>query len=245
MKRTSLLLTALLWTALGFAQTPLGRLEIHPLSPELHVYTTYMDLDGTPFPANGLYLVTREGVALLDTPWDTTMCFPLLDSIERRHGQPVRWSISTHFHEDRTGSVNLLRERGVATFGTTQTLGLCVERGKPQPQYTFLRDTTFDFGGTRVEAFWPGAAHSPDNIVLWLPRYRVLVGGCMVKSREAAGLGNLGDADVAHWAAAIQAVQARYPKARIVIPGHQAWGGKAALAHTLRLIRIHQKQNLK
>ena len=66
-----------------------------------------------------------------------------------------------------------------------------------------------------VQVIFPGAAHSPDNVVVWIPRLGVLFGGCMVRSDT---LGNLSDADVAAWPAAI--ARLRELPATIVIPGH-------------------------
>src|SRR5688572_5108563 len=47
-------------------------LELHPLTGDVYLYTTYQDYEGNPVPANGLYVVTDAGVLLIDTPWDTT-----------------------------------------------------------------------------------------------------------------------------------------------------------------------------
>jgi len=78
-------------------------LSISHLTGPLYVYTTYRLAGGTPFPANGLYLVADQVAVLIDNPWDTTQLQPLLDSIEQKYHQKVVLSLSTHFHDDRTG----------------------------------------------------------------------------------------------------------------------------------------------
>jgi glyoxylase-like metal-dependent hydrolase (beta-lactamase superfamily II) len=84
--------------------------------------------------------------------------------------------------------------------------------------------------------FYPGEGHTRDNIVVWFPARRVLFGGCVVKSIEAGGLGNVNDANLESWPATIGKVMARYPNAKYVIPGHQRWSGRDALRHTLALL---------
>jgi metallo-beta-lactamase class B len=69
----------------------------------------------------------------------------------------------------------------------------------------------------------------------------VLFGGCLVKSEESSDLGFVGDADLAHWPVAIEAVRARYPDAAIVVPGHGAPGTRRALERTLELLKARPK----
>jgi metallo-beta-lactamase class B len=53
------------------------------------------------------------------------------------------------------------------------------------PQYTFTHDTTFNIAGVTLQAYYPGAGHTRDNIVVWVPQDKVLFGGCLIKSLEA------------------------------------------------------------
>ncbi len=216
-------------------------LVITPLTDGFHVYTTYKEYSGTPFPANGMYVVTKAGVVMIDSPWDTTQAKPLLDSIAARHHLPVVLCIATHYHADRTGSFDILNRYGVATYASAHTARLCRKHGEQQPRYQFTSDTSFSVGGVTFNTFFPGAGHTRDNIVVWFPAARVLYGGCFVKSVEAADLGNLADADVARWPASIRAVIRRFAQAQFVIPGHQAWGGTESLRHTLALLTAGTK----
>jgi glyoxylase-like metal-dependent hydrolase (beta-lactamase superfamily II) len=125
----------------------------------------------------------------------------------------------THSHIDRTGGLSALRRRGVSVLA----LDLTIDRVHAE--------------AGALEAFFPGAGHAPDNIVVWFPGPRILLGGCMVKAEDAPALGNVADADLLSWPKAIEAVQKRYPDADIVVPGHGAVGGPKALAHTLDLLR--------
>lgn len=212
-------------------------LTIVPLTGGCHIYTTYHPVNGVPFPSNSMYVVTDSGVVMIDTPWDTEQVAPLLDSIERRHGMPVVMCLATHFHDDRTGGFDILKSRGIPTWSSVQTARLCTEHGNPVAAFTFMRDTTFSVGGMEFRTFYPGRGHTHDNIVVWFPAEKVLYGGCFVKSTEAAGLGNLEDADVRQWPGSVKKVMKNFPDRAFVIPGHQSWESPEGLEHTLELLR--------
>jgi metallo-beta-lactamase class B len=89
------------------------------------------------------------------------------------------------------------------------------------------------------EAFYPGAGHTRDNIVLWFATSRVLYGGCLIKDKSATNLGFTGDADLAAWPAAVRRVAERYPSPAVVIPGHGDPLRGDPYAHTLELLARH------
>lgn len=220
-----------------WSQAAPSRLEIASLTEGFYVFTTFKEVDGVPFPSNGLICLTAAGAVLIDTPWDTTQFQPLIDTIWARHHLRVVATVSTHWHDDRTACTERFQHMGAQTYARKQTQELARENQNEVPANGFLNDTTFHVGGLEFEVYYPGPGHALDNIVVWFPKSRILYGGCLVKSIESRGLGFTGDADLAHWPAAIKAVQERYPKARWVIPGHQAWKGKEALRHTLKLLK--------
>ena len=65
--------------------------------------------------------------------------------------------------------------------------------------------------------FYPGPAHSRDNVVVWLPESRVLFGTCAVRAAAANALGNVVDADVKEWPASIRRVLERYGAAEVAL----------------------------
>lgn len=225
-------LTAILWTFTVSAQ-----LEIYELEDSVFIVTTYGKYGETLYPANSMYVLTEKGAILIDTPWDTTQVLPLIDSIKERHNADLLFCLATHFHEDRTGGFNVLREAGVATWSSQHTYRLCVEKHHPLAEFTFTGDTTFTFGSVEFEAYFPGAGHAPDNIVVWFPKYDLLYGGCFIKSTDTQSLGNLGDADTVSWYTAAQKVKKRYKQPGYVIPGHEGWMSRKSLRHTIKLLK--------
>ena len=212
-------------------------LKFSHLAGDFYIFTTFKEFKGVPFPANGMYVVTNNGVLLLDTPWDSTQFQPLLDSIQMRHRQKVVLCLATHFHEDRTGGFLYYRQKGIKTFASQHTDRLCRERGEKRADFLWEKDTSFTVGQYTLQTFYPGPGHTPDNAVVWFAKEKILYGGCFVKSTEAKDLGNLQDADTKAWSASLQRVMRKFPDAYYVIPGHQDWENKSSLEHTLQLLR--------
>ncbi len=228
--------------ALTFAQKKVDKLIITSIAKDVFVYSTFNEFAGKLFPSNSMYLVTEDGVVLIDTPWDAAQLQPLLDSIKTRHGKDVIMCISTHFHADRTAGLEYYNGKNIKTFSTQMTLDSCISRGEKRAENIFRNDTIFKVGQYEFEAYYPGPGHSPDNIVIWVPHARVLFGGCFVKSTENTDLGNLSDAVVGQWAQSMLKVEERYPKAKVVVPGHFGWGSKKNLKHTRRLVEQYLKE---
>jgi metallo-beta-lactamase class B len=233
MIRGAIVVTFLFFVQTALAQAP--RLEIHHLTGDFYVYKTFNVYKGSRIPANGLYLVTNEGVVMIDSPWDTTQFQPLLDSIKIKHSKKVVMCIATHFHEDRTAGLSYYSNLGIRAYTTKQTDDLSKVRGMSRAEFLIQKDTTFKIGQYSFETFYPGPGHAPDNIVIWFEKDKILYGGCLVKSVDDKTLGNLGDANVKEYATTIRKVQKRYSNVSYIIPGHNDWLSKESLQHTLSM----------
>jgi glyoxylase-like metal-dependent hydrolase (beta-lactamase superfamily II) len=183
-----------------------------------------------------MYCVTEKGVVMIDSPWDTTQFQPLLDSIANRHNKKVVACIVTHYHDDRTASLEFLKGKGIKTYSSKQTFDLCKVHNEKQAEFYFLKDTTFIIGNRSFQTYYPGEGHTKDNIVIWCKDANIVYGGCLVKSTENNGLGNITDANLNEWAATIKNVMRKYPKPNYVIPGHYGWANNHGLQHTLKLL---------
>ncbi len=217
------------------AQHSDSSLKISHLTGDFYVYETFNYYKGTRIPANGLYLVTSDGVVMIDSPWDTTQFQPLLDSIKTRHNKNVVLCIATHFHEDRTGGLEYYRKLGIKTYTTALTDGISSQRGMKRAEFLIYSDTVMTVGQYSFQTFYPGKGHAPDNIVVWFEKEKLLYGGCLVKSVDDNTLGNLGDASITDYAATIRNVQRKCKRPKYIITGHNDWTNTGSLKHTLKM----------
>jgi glyoxylase-like metal-dependent hydrolase (beta-lactamase superfamily II) len=196
--------------------------------------TTFVIPEVGYYPANGAIVVGEHGSLLIDTGWSDADARRILSAWEGTGQPPITRAIATHFHYDRTGGIRELARHGIPTYGNPLTIGLAIDNGLPAPQPVHhLQRQPSRIGA--VELFYPGPAHTIDNIVVWIPEDRVLFGGCMLKSTTENDLGNLGDAVVSAWPASARRVAARYPNAHFIVPGHGTIAGNA-LSHTTALV---------
>jgi glyoxylase-like metal-dependent hydrolase (beta-lactamase superfamily II) len=211
-------------------------LEITNLTGDFYVYTTFKPINGKPFPSNSMYVVTDAGVVMFDTPWDTAQFQPLMDSIKNRHNKDVVLCIPTHYHDDRTAGLNFLKQYGIKTYSSKLTYDLCAEHGENQAENYFVKDTVFFIGNHTFETYYPGEGHTRDNIVIWFSNERILYGGCLVKSTDNSGLGNIADANLLEWPRSIKNILDKYGSPEYVIPGHFSWSNNKSLEHTIKLL---------
>lgn len=226
-----------------FGQNSNSRLNISHLTGDFFVFTTYNYYKGNRIPANGMYLLTNKGVVMFDSPWDTTQFQPLLDSIRIRHKKSVVLCIATHFHEDRTGGLEYYKPQGIKTYTTSQTDELSKKRGMKRAEFLINNDTVFTVGQYSFQTYFPGHGHTPDNIVIWFEKERILYAGCLIKSVEDSSLGNLSDANVNEYANTIENVQIKCKNPIYIIPGHNDWTNKQSLRHTLNMARKLNEKN--
>ena len=89
----------------------------------------------------------------------------------------------------------LLHESSVKTYATAKTNSLLNLKNKAQSSNE-IPNNSFELVKDTIEIFYPGSGHTEDNIVVWLPKHRILFGGCFVKSLQSKNLGNTEDASI-------------------------------------------------
>lgn len=215
-------------------------LSIEKINSQLYLYTTYNTFEGTKYAANAVYLITKKGVILFDTPWDSTQYQPLLDSIKQKHQLPVIAVFATHWHEDRAGGFAYYNRMGIPTYATKMTNDLLKANQKAQATHLVKVNKTYKVGGQSFVLNFFGAGHSLDNVVVWFPDYQILDGGCFIKSSEAKDLGFVADGDVKAWKPSLARLLAKYPEIKMVIPGHDAWKDDDQIKRTEELLTEKQ-----
>lgn len=242
--RTILLTIAFIFSlTVLFAQAEKPKLTISHLTGDFYIYTTYNTYNDYQVPANGMYLVTGNGVVMFDTPWDTTQFQPLLDSIKLKHNKSVVMCFATHWHSDKTAGLEYYRQQGIKTYTTALTDKLSEKNNKKRAEFLMSKDTAFTVGQYSFETYYPGQGHTEDNIVIWFEKEKILYGGCLIKGADDENLGFLGDGNVKAYANTLKKVQKKCRKPQFIIVAHSDWNNTNSLKHSLMMAKELKKKN--
>jgi glyoxylase-like metal-dependent hydrolase (beta-lactamase superfamily II) len=223
----------LLFPCITFADNDV-QLKITQLSDNVYQHTSYKEIGSWGMVgASGLIVVDGGNAHIIDTPWTQEDTEKLIRWIKAKD-LIVKSSIVTHFHEDASGGIPFLNNSNIKTYATTLTNNFLSLENREKSSDEISNDT-FELVKNSIEVFYPGAGHTQDNIVVWLPKEKILFGGCFVKSINSKNLGNMEDASVKNWPKSIQKVINKYPNIKVVVPGHGKVGDVNLLKHTAQL----------
>jgi glyoxylase-like metal-dependent hydrolase (beta-lactamase superfamily II) len=238
-----------------------SELIVKTLDPE-----TYLVIHTFPWPANSLAIRFEGGNYLfIDTPYTDEATEKLVSLLQSRDSVKIKvTAINTHFHVDNLGGNGYLKSIGATSYGSDLTARLLKEKGlgtgmlesfktpAMEKYYNYYKDKVLVapeklfpiedglklfYGKDTVEAWYPGPGHTQDNIVVYLPSKKLLFGGCILKSMESNTKGNTGDADLKNWGSSLEKLLARYPEAKLVIPGHGNYGGIELIKHSIDVVK--------
>jgi glyoxylase-like metal-dependent hydrolase (beta-lactamase superfamily II) len=196
---------------------------------------------GTPenrnFISNAGFVVTDDGVVVVDALGSPKLAAELLAQIRQITPQPVRYVIVTHYHADHIYGLQTFRAAGatilahaegreyltsetahqrldasrveLAPWINADTHLVAADRWLDQPQ-TMLKVGSFDFQISHV-----GPAHTPEDLVVFVPQLGVLFSGDLFFRGR---IPFVGQADSRLWIASLTRLMQYQPK--IVIPGH-------------------------
>lgn len=214
-------------------------IQLIRISDNAWVHVSFAELPGFGrFPSNGLLLTDHGKAFLFDTPVNNELTETLFKGIRDSIHAEITAFIPNHWHEDCMGGLEYLHSIGVISYANQMTIDIAKEKGLPVPQNGFTDSLNLTFGQLEIQCFFPGAGHSSDNIVVWIPSEKILFPGCLVKELRSTSLGNTADGDVAQYPKTIRKVLEHFPDAQIVIPGHGRFGGLELISHTAVLAEV-------
>ncbi len=214
-------------------------LEMIQISQNAYIHVSYINLPGYGrVPANGLVYADKHRAFLFDTPWNESLTEELVIYIEESMGLKLKGFVPNHWHEDCMGGLGYLKSRKIKSFANERTVAIAREKGLPVPDRGFRDSLVLKIGKMAIHCYYPGAAHSTDNIVVWIPSEKILFPGCIIKSIDSSNLGNTADGDLSEYPKTVEWIIRKFDDAVTVIPGHGSYGGPELLKHTLSLASV-------
>lgn len=183
---------------------------------------------------NGMIVINNNEAMVFDTPTNDEASDELINWLSRNKSSKIIGVVPTHFHADCLGGLPKFHQNGVPSYANTKTIEFAKRDSLSIPENPIEGHREFNVGNLKIETKYFGAGHTKDNIVAFVPKEKILFGGCLVKELDATK-GYLGDADTLAWPKTIKMILKEYPEVEIVIPGHGKEGNKALLEYTSKL----------
>ncbi|TLX48602.1 subclass B1 metallo-beta-lactamase [Pseudoalteromonas phenolica] len=221
-------------------------IKISKLADGVWVHTShYIYPNGFKMSSNGMIVQNNDSLILIDTAWGELKTLELLNKIKVKINLPIKKALITHSHGDRASGVDILKSAGIKVYSHPKTRKFTVQQGTAVPNEVFyqLREPGSSIKFSDVEVSYLGHAHTEDNLVVWLPKSKILFGGCSIRALKAKSLGSTADSDINSWLDVIEHLNSKY-KNIFVVPGHGQVGGKNLLTHTEKLLKQHMQNSL-
>ncbi len=173
------------------------------------------------FNSNAGFIVTDEGVVVIDALGTPSLGHALLEAIRSVTPRPVRRVIVTHYHADHFYGLKAFKDAGAEVWAHRGALDYLTngeaERRRAQRSRDLFPwvdastplvhadrwlegDEAFTLGGVRFEVQHFGPAHSPEDLVVVLPQEGVVFSGDILFTGR---IPFVGEADSKAWLARI------------------------------------------
>ena len=214
-----------------------------------------------PWPSNSLIAIMENGaILLIDTTYSPQAMEMVLNWIKNKYGTRNIKAINTHFHIDRLGGNEALLKHNIPIYSSELTVYAIKTRGQssldlliswvtddiikqyyndfkyifPTNVFNSKKGLTLNFGNENVLIKYMGIGHTIDNLVVYLPKKKVIFGGCMIFSLDAKKAGNITDGNIIEWEKTLELIDTK--NYNLVIPGHGKFGGVELIKHTKEIL---------
>ena len=188
---------------------------------------------------NAGFVVTEGGVVVIDALASPRQGEQLLRTIRGITDRPVSWLVLTHHHPDHHFGAVVLRKAGARVVAHPDTRVLAAEGGEDAliadwvrvvgldamrgfefantPDRKVTGSDTLRVGGRTIVLTHPGQGHSAGDLLVWLPRERVLFAGDVLVED---GVSMVVDGNSSELLRVLGTVEGLGPA--VVVPGHGA-----------------------
>ncbi len=190
----------------GVTAAPAARaadtLSIQPVAPGVYAVI------GASGNANAGFILTKEGVVIVDSQINPRAAGEMLGAIRTLTARPILYLINTHAHGDHTFADHVIKPtKGIIAHERTRVI--LASRGAQMltayatvvgpknaegaqvtiPTITFVDQMTLPIEDRTITLRYLGIGHTVGDIVVWLPRERVLFTGDLVSVNRLPWLG--------------------------------------------------------
>ena len=195
------------------------------------------------FISNAGFVVTPAGVVVIDALGSPALAERLLAEIRKITPLPVTHVILTHYHADhiyglqtfKAQGARIIAQRAGQEYLNSDTARLRLEASK-HDLAPWINDKTqlvsadqwidgpteLTVGGTRLLLQPAGPSHTPEDLVVYLPKEKVLFAGDLVFRNR---IPFVGQANSGHWIESLQTLLKF--DATVIVPGHGPYSTEA------------------
>ncbi len=181
------------------------------------------------------FIVTNDGVVVIDTGGSRANAAQIHAAIRKISDKKIIYAINSGGQDHRWFGNDYFRQQGAKIVAADSTAKDMRERGAEQaerikpllgdkfagtqlvyPDTTFAQRMTLPVKGITIELIYTGGAHTPGDLLVWLPQFSVVFAGDTVFAERMLGI--LPDS-AGRWIKSLEYLRDTL-KPRIVVPGH-------------------------
>ena len=203
--------------------------------------------------SNTTFIITKEGVIVIDTRPTPTEARKVLTEIRKLTALPIVYTINTHYHGDHTfgnqifknsktiiahkNVRNKLVESGQEHLSLFKTFGLpgIDEVEITPPNIIYEKEMEIWLGGYRLQLLYHGKGHTDGDTIIYIDQLRTVITGDLVFNKKVP---YMADSYIDDWISSLKYIELL--KNETVIPGHGPIGQRTTI-----IAMKHYLMNLK
>lgn len=181
------------------------------------------------------FIVTNDGVVVIDTGGSRANAEAIHAAIRKVSDKKIIYAINSGGQDHRWFGNDYFRKQGAKIVAADSTAKDMHDRGAEQverikpllgdkfagtqlvyPDTTFAQRMTLPVKGITIELIYTGGAHTPGDLLVWLPQFSLVFAGDTVFAERMLGI--LPDS-AGRWIKSLEYLRDTL-KPRVVVPGH-------------------------